>query len=72
MASFNYVTIDPLALVLSHKVYVDIHLPDPPPDPVYIRDLVKALDPEQKRLALTRVKALGAYANALEKELSKV
>jgi hypothetical protein len=31
MASFNYVTIDPLALILSYKVYVDIHLPDPPP-----------------------------------------
>jgi hypothetical protein len=72
MASFSFVTIDPLALILSSELFVRITTPDPPPDPVYIRDLVKALDPEQKRLALTRVKALSAYANALEKELSKV
>jgi len=69
----QYVAIDPLALLLSPSVYVKLTLPDPPPIEVLRREiqvLVKEMDATEKRVALTRAKALGAYAKALEKELA--
>lgn len=69
-----YVAIDPLALVLSGAVYVKFTLPDPPPIDVFTaqaRSVVKAMTPEEKKLALDRLKALGVCINTLQKELAK-
>ena len=69
----NFVAIDPLALLLSPSVYVRLTLPDPPPPEVLRREiqaLVKNMDAAEKKAAATRAKALGAFAKALEKELT--
>jgi hypothetical protein len=68
------VAIDPLALILSGQVYVRLTLPDPPPIDelnAHIHELVGEMGSEETRYALARAKALGAYARALEDELSK-
>jgi hypothetical protein len=61
--------IDPLALILSNEVYVKINLPRPPPDLAALRELVKGLDANEKKLALDRARGLEQYAKALEKVL---
>ena len=66
------VAIDPLALLLSPSVYIRLTLPDPPPIEVLTREiqaLVRDMDATEKKAALTRAKALGAFAKAMEKEL---
>jgi hypothetical protein len=65
--------IDPMALLLREDIYVKLHLPYPPPGDVVgteIREIVKTMQPEARKQALTRVKALGAYVNMLQKELA--
>jgi hypothetical protein len=66
--------IDPLALILRHDIYVRLTLPDPPPVEVIeaqIRQLVKTMSPNERKLALTQVKAFRTvYARILERELS--
>jgi hypothetical protein len=57
--------IDPLALILSNEVYVKINLPRPPPDLAVLRELVKGLDANEKKLALDRARGLEQYAKAL-------
>ena len=69
MASFSFVTIDPLALILSNDLYVRINLPRPPPDLAALRELVRSLDATEKKLALERTRQLGEYAKTLEKAL---
>jgi len=70
------VAIDPRALVLSGSAYIRLTLPDPAPDELEVeiaelRELAQTLGVEEKRLALTRAKALGAFASALERVLSE-
>jgi len=70
--SHRLVAIDPLALLLSPSVYIRLTLPDPPPIEVLIQEiraLTSDMDATEKKAALARAKALGAYAKALEKEL---
>jgi hypothetical protein len=69
MASFSFVTIDPLALILSNDLYVKTNLPRPPPDLAALRELVRSLDATEKKLALERTRQLGEYAKTLEKAL---
>lgn len=65
------VAIDPLALLLRSDIYVKLTLPDPPPpDVAGIREVVAALDPEERKFALTRVKALKTTLGLFEKELA--
>jgi|APFre7841882724_1041349.scaffolds.fasta_scaffold237499_2 tRNA pseudouridine-54 N-methylase len=69
------VEINQLALILRGDVFVRLTLPDPPPVDVlrsHIREIVKTMGAEEKKLALLRAKALGAYAIAMEKELSRI
>lgn len=69
----QFVAIDPLALLLSPSVYVRLTLPDPPPIEVLRREIqamVKDMDAGERKSALARAKALGAFAKALEKELA--
>lgn len=71
------VAIDPLALILGHDLYVKINLPRPVPVLIdalmdRIRKEVKAMGPEEKRHALARVKALSAFARAVEEELGNL
>jgi hypothetical protein len=71
---FYQVAIDPLALILSNDVYVRLTLPDPPPIETFrrqVRDFVGAMQPEERRRALTRLKALGPYFRAMEQELEQ-
>jgi uncharacterized membrane protein len=73
-APIDEAAIDPWALLLTGELYVKLKtLPDPPPELFLdrIRERVRAMGPVEKRLALARVKALGALARALEQELSK-
>jgi hypothetical protein len=70
----DILAVDPLALILSNEAYIRLTLPDPPPDEVIatrVKQVVARLKPEEKARALAGAKALGAYANALEKALSK-
>jgi hypothetical protein len=62
--------VDPLDLMLNGHAYVRLTLPDPPA-PEVLREMVESMRPEEKRLALARVRALSAYINALERELKK-
>lgn len=62
--------VDPLDLMLNGHAYVRLTLPDPPA-PEVLREMIENMRPDEKRLALARVRALSAYINALEKELKK-
>jgi hypothetical protein len=62
--------VDPLDLMLSGQAYIRLTLPDPPA-PEVLREIVENMRPDEKRLALARIRALSAYVNALEKELKK-
>ena len=64
--------IDPLALILSPEIYVRLHLPDPPPDPIIaaqVKQLANGLSAQEKQGVLARAKVLGAYAHAFQKAL---
>lgn len=68
------VAIDPLAMVLAGNIYVDLSLPNPPPDEVVrdrIRTLVRGMGPGEKRKALARLKSLDAYHKELQRELER-
>jgi len=70
----HIVQIDPLALLLRNDIYVKLTLPDPPHVDVLksqICELVRTMGHEEKKLALSRAKALSVFANAMEKEISK-
>jgi len=62
--------IDPVELMLSGQAYIKLTLPDPPP-PEVLREMIDDMTLDEKRVALARVRALAAYAAALEKELKK-
>ena len=69
----NIRAIDPLALILSPEIYVRLHMPDPPPDPVIlsqVKQVANGLSAQEKQVVLARAKVLGAYAHAIEKTLS--
>jgi hypothetical protein len=71
--SHQLLAVDPLSLILSPSVYVRLTLPDPPPFEVltsHFRELVRSMDGSERKQALARAKALGAYAEALQKALS--
>lgn len=63
-------SIDPFELLLSGHAYIKLTLPDPPPTEI-LREMLDDMTPDEKRVALARVRALTAYANALERELKK-
>ncbi|HEV2884468.1 MAG TPA: M23 family metallopeptidase [Pyrinomonadaceae bacterium] len=68
------VTIDPLALVLTGSVYVDLTLPDPPPFELVrdrVRTIIRKMSPEEKRRALGRLKSLDVYYKELQRELER-
>jgi hypothetical protein len=62
--------VDPLDLMLNGHAYIRLNLPDPPA-PEVLREMVESMRPDERRLALGRVRALCAYINALEKELKR-
>jgi hypothetical protein len=67
------VAIDPLALVLSSEVYIKLHLPDPPPVEAlqaYVRERIESMTAKQKVQTRARVRALKAYAQAVDKEIN--
>jgi hypothetical protein len=69
MSDFQ-VAIDPLALILSGRIYALIHLPDPPPNMrKVIAEMVKGMSAAEKEAVLNRAKALGAYASAIQNAL---
>lgn len=68
------VAADPLSLILDNEIYVLLTLPDPPPLgvlAVQVRQRVRTMGREEKRLALARVRGFLAYARALEQELTE-
>lgn len=70
----DVLAIDPLALILSNEAYVRLTLPDPPPDEFItarVKQAVAQLKTAERARALAGAKVLGAYANAMEKALSK-
>ncbi|MBV9494754.1 MAG: hypothetical protein JOZ54_10955 [Acidobacteria bacterium] len=72
--SHELLAVDPLSLLLSPSVYIRLTLPDPPPIEVLtsqFRELVRNMDVAERRQASSRAKALGVYADALQKALSK-
>ncbi len=69
----RYVTIDPLALLLSPSVYVRLTLPDPPPDGVLTKEiavLVRGMDETERSVVTTRVRALRSYVEGMEQALA--
>ena len=69
------ILVDPLSLILSGPVYVRFTLPDPPPVEAIrksVRESVRTLTPAERQGALAGARALGAYARAMEEELTKV
>lgn len=67
-----YAQIDPLALLLSERVYLDLHAPDPPPPGVLearIRAAIAGLDLEQRQQLRQRVRAFGLVVERIEREL---
>lgn len=71
---FFEVAIDPLALILANHVYVDLTLPDPPPDEVLVehaRRLVRAMDAAERKEALENVDALKRQLDVLARELRR-
>ena len=69
------VAVDPLSLILDNEIYVQLKtLVDPPPLGVLaaqVRQRVRTMGREEKRLALVRVRGILAYARALEQELTQ-
>jgi phage replication-related protein YjqB (UPF0714/DUF867 family) len=69
------VAVDPISLILDNELYVQLKtLPDPPPPGVLaaqVRQRVRTMGREEKRLALARVRGFLAYARALEQELTE-
>jgi Peptidase family M23 len=68
----QYLTIDPLALILSGEHYVRINLPYPPPIEVlraHARALARSASSAEKVRALNRARALRAYVDVIEQEL---
>jgi hypothetical protein len=64
--------IDPLALLLRHDIYIDLTLPDPPPDGVLLERLQKeiaGLSVDERALALARVEALADSAALVQRQL---
>ena len=69
----HFTAIDPLALILRSDIYVRLTLPDPPPIEVLrenIREALKNMTTDERNRALVHVRAVQAYANAVERELS--
>jgi hypothetical protein len=67
--------LDPLALFLANAVYEAITKPNPPPVEALrlpIRELLRAMEPEERRLALARARAWGAYASVVREELEQL
>ena len=68
----SYAQIDPLALLLSERVYLDLHAPDPAPIIVLearIRAAIAGLDREQRQRLRQRIRAFGQVAERIEREL---
>jgi hypothetical protein len=69
---FSEVAIDPLALILSNKIYVLLTLPDPPP-PDLLRKQIEArlrgMSIAQRNATQTSLKQMQQYLNAIEREL---
>jgi hypothetical protein len=68
----KFVAIDPMALVLSHEVYVRLHLPDPAPDEVLtkaVRESIAHLNEEGRHKALASAISLGRLAGIIQNEL---
>jgi hypothetical protein len=73
---FYQAAIDPLAVLLgsTSKIYVDLTLPDPPPPDVWttqIQEAVAGMTRAERSAALTRVKALRAGIEIMQKELEE-
>lgn len=69
------VAIDPLALLLPDGIYVNLTLPDPPPEEVLLgrlRQRVHTMTIDERRHALARVRSLSAEATVVERELSQL
>lgn len=67
-------TIDPLALVLTGTVYVDLTLPDPPPFEAVrdrLRTLIQKMSPAEKKKAMDRLKALGSFYKDIQHEFER-
>jgi hypothetical protein len=72
----HYLAIDPLALLLgpTSDTYIRLTLPDPPPIDVWtrqLRDIVSAMTPQQRRVALRRVSTLDGHLKVLKQELEQ-
>jgi Galactose oxidase, central domain len=71
----HYAQIDPLVLLLSAHVYLDLHAPDPAPIIVLearIRAAIAGLNPEQRQQLRQRVRAFGQLAERIERELGSL
>jgi hypothetical protein len=69
---FFEAAIDPLALILSNQVYVLLTLPDPPPPGVLRKQIeayLRGMSIAQRRAALTNLKQMQEYVDAIAKEL---
>ena len=64
--------VDPLLLILRNDIYIRIDSLSSPPDRIigHVRQILKSFGSDEQILILHRVRAVGAYANAIEKELS--
>lgn len=63
--------IDPLAILLG-PIYIQIHLPDPPPDSILkerVKNLTNSLSASQKDEILARARIMAVYAKAVESAL---
>jgi hypothetical protein len=59
-----------MALILSSTVFVKINLPRPAPDLSVFKELIKTLNPQERRLAADNARAIADYAGALEQALA--
>jgi len=68
--AFYELAIDPLALILPPHVYIKLTLPDPPPIEVWtreVREVVRGMTAEERKVARARVRALGERFRVLER-----
>jgi hypothetical protein len=69
---FYEAAIDPLALILSGQIYVLLTLPDPPPPDVLRKQIearLRGMSIAQRSAALTNLKQMQKYVNAIANEL---
>jgi hypothetical protein len=70
-----YVTIDPLALVLSSSIYVKIKLPYPPPMEVVSDRVIKmavSLTEEERQTAMKQLESAGSLIRSLQHALTRI